>query len=296
MLKAYNMLSVDVEDWFHILDSPVVPSLKEWNSLPLRAEKSMEMILTLLGETNSTATFFWLAWMAERFPELVKRCHDAGHEVASHGYAHVLAYEVGPSLFEKDLQRAKEVLEDIIGQPVYGFRAPGFGVTEKAPWAFDVIKSVGYTYDSSVFPASRGHGGLSSSPADPYYIKTSRGLLPEIPMTTVSFLGRKVSFFGGGYLRLAPIPLIKWGINKLHEQNRSLVVYVHPREFDPGHPRLPLSSIRRFKCYVNLDSTFPKLKWLCNEYKFCQLNELANELLALASEKTDIPVVDYRAI
>lgn len=269
-----SVLTIDVEDWFHILDSPAVPTLEQWSYLPLRVQTSMEQLLQMLSDTDTKATFFWLAWMAERLPLLLRQCQEAGHEIASHGYGHVLAYEVGRDPFRKDIQKAKNILEDIIGQPVRGFRAPGFGITEKAPWAFDVIREVGYEYDSSIFPATRGHGGICNSPIGPYFIHTEYGMLPEIPMSVIDIFGKRLSMFGGGYLRLATRHMIRWGIKKLRKTNQPLVVYVHPREVDPYHPRLPLSRLRKFKCYVNLKTTMPKLQWLCQTYSFCTMLEL----------------------
>lgn len=269
-----SVLTIDVEDWFHILDSPAVPILEQWSYLPLRVQTSMEQLLQMLSDTDTKATFFWLAWMAERLPLLLRHCQEAGHEIASHGYGHVLAYEVGRDLFRKDIEKAKNILEDIIGQPVRGFRAPGFAITEKAPWAFDVIREVGYEYDSSIFPATHGHGGIYNSPIGPYFIHTEYGMLPEIPMSVIDIFSKRLSMFGGGYLRLATRHMIRWGIKKLRKTNQPLVVYVHPREVDPYHPRLPLSRLRKFKCYVNLKTTMPKLRWLCQTYSFCTMLEL----------------------
>ena len=205
-----NVLTIDVEDWFHILDSPAAPILSQWTDLPLRAHQNMEKILELLSVTATKATFFWLGWMAERFPLLVRKCQEAGHEIASHGYGHVLAYEVGRDAFRKDIRKSKQILEDITGSSIKGFRAPGFGITANESWAFDVIKEVGYQYDSSIFPTSRGHGGMPESSAVPHLIHTQNGLLPEIPMSVVDAFGKRLNMFGGGYLRLAPKPIIRW--------------------------------------------------------------------------------------
>ncbi|MFC1783287.1 XrtA system polysaccharide deacetylase [Planctomycetota bacterium] len=288
-----NILSIDVEDWFHILDSPSAPDIDQWSKLPLRVEHGMEQILLILGDTGTKATFFWLGWMAERFPKLLRMCHEAGHEIANHGYGHVLAYKVGHNKFKLDVIRGKEILEDLIGEPVRGFRAPGFGITDKTPWAFDVIKEAGNDYDSSIFPASRGHGGINNSPIGPYFIMTQNGMLPEIPMSVVEMFGRRFSMFGGGYLRLATRRMIRWGIDRLLKDQQPLIVYVHPREIDPDHPRLPLSPIRRFRSYVNLKSTFPKLQWLCENYSFCTMHKMVEDFVKsfYYDAREGIPVV-----
>ena len=287
-----SCLTVDVEDWYHVLDSPDAPPLTSWSSLESRIEKNVEALLALLETYSVKVTFFWLGWLAERHPALVRRCHNAGHEIASHGYDHVLAYEVGPKAFRQDIVRAKALLEDMIAEPVRGFRAPGFGITNKAAWAFDVIREAGHKYDSSVFPASRGHGGIPDSLLGLYFIETRSGHLLEIPMSIVEVFGRRTSFFGGGYLRLASRRMIKWGIDRLQAARQPLIVYVHPREIDPDQPRLPLSLMRQFKCYVNLDSTLPKLKWLCSSYRFYTMLEMVESYVrSFYLESKMIPVM-----
>jgi len=294
--KLHSCLTIDVEDWFHILDSPAVPGFERWPFLESRIERNLEELLDVLDSFSVKVTFFWLGWLAERYKDLVRICHDAGHEIASHGYAHVLAYEVGPRIFKEDITLSKNILENIIGDQVRGFRAAGFGITEKAPWAFNVIKQAGYQYDSSVFPASRGHGGIADAPLTPYFIETQKGHLLEIPMSIVEIFGRRTSLFGGGYLRLANKLMIKWGINKLQAAGRPLIVYLHPREIDPTQPHLPLSLIRQFKCYVNLNTTLPKLKWLCKNYTmFTMLEMVENYIRSFYLESKMIPVLRLRS-
>jgi polysaccharide deacetylase family protein (PEP-CTERM system associated) len=287
-----NAFSCELEDWFHILDSDRVPALSEWPTLPLRAERNMETLLQLLYDTGSQATLFCLGWMAERMPQLVRRCQQAGHEIGSHGYAHIMAGHTNHTSFRQDITRAKGVLEDIIGKEVAGFRCPGFGVRNDNEWFFNVVAESGYKYDASVFPAYHGHGGFHGVFPGPHIIETASGPLAEIPVSTVSILGYRVCFFGGGYLRLAPLPVIRWGIRQLQKENRPLVVYVHPREIDPDHPRLPLGPWRGFKCYHNLESTLPKLKWLCENHRFGTMAALA----ARAGEASGSTVPDSAVV
>ena len=270
--------TVDVEDWYHILDTDRVPPIEGWDALECRVDRGLGTLLDLLGRTGTPATLFWLGWLAERHPEWVRRCHRAGHEVASHGYAHLLAYRVGPDAFRADVERAKAVLEDIVGAPVLGFRAPGFGIKPEAAWAFEVIRAAGHTYDSSVFPARRGHGGMADAPVHPYRIDTPAGPLVEIPNSVVTIAGRRVSLFGGGYLRAAPPPLIRWGVRRLARRGQPLIVYIHPRELDPGQPRLRLPWRRRLKYYLNLRGTLPKLRELCRLARFTTMGELARQV------------------
>jgi len=274
---SQNSITIDVEDWFHILDSSGAPTIDTWDSFDSRVDIGMNLFLDLLAKYSVRATLFWLGWMAERNKDLVKRCLAEGHEVASHGYGHVLAYQVGHKVFSEDIARGKRVLEDILEQEVKGFRAPGFGITQDTPWAFDEIKAAGYTYDSSVFPTSRGHGGIRRFAPEPQIVETAHGSLFEIPQSVVEIGGKRMSLFGGGYLRMFPKWMIRIGISHLQKHERPLVIYVHPREVDPGHPRLPLGLKRSFKSYHNLKSTLPKLEWLCQDYEFVPMCELVEK-------------------
>ncbi len=272
-----NAFSCELEDWFHILDSDIAPAIDEWPGPPLRAERNVHRLLQLFEDNHVRATFFCLGWMAERAPQLVRRCQRAGHEIGSHGYGHVLAYRVGRRAFLQDIVRSKKILEDITGQEVAGFRSPGFCVRDDNRWVFEVVREAGYAYDASVFPAHHGHGGLSHANPRPHLIETRAGVLVEIPTSTITFLGRRVCLFGGGYLRISPLPLIRWGVRRLHHKGQPLIVYIHPREIDPNHPRLPLGPARRFKCYVNLPSTMSKLRWLCEHYRFTTMVAVATQ-------------------
>lgn len=274
----FGCFTVDVEDWFNILDTIHAPSPAIWDSQEIRFEKPLHQILQLLSDHNIKGTFFWLGWFAERRPDLVKTCVREGHEIASHGYEHLLAYKVGRKRFASDIRKAKSILEDISGNPIDGFRAAGFSTLDDTTWVFDEICSAGYTYDSSVFPSIRGHGGMRSAEMAPHVVDTNSGPLIEFPQSMVSLVGRRVSMFGGGYLRLFPLWLIRRGTNLLSRQGRPLIIYVHPRELDPKHPRLPLPLFRRFKCYVNLHTTFPKLEWLCKSISFKTMTELAEKI------------------
>jgi polysaccharide deacetylase family protein (PEP-CTERM system associated) len=270
-------LTCELEDWFHILDSDRTPRFDDWAKLPLCAERNVERLLDLFESTHVRATFFCLGWMAERMPEVVRRCQAAGHEIGSHGYTHIMACRTNRAAFREDIVRAKAILEDITGREVIGFRSPGFSVKNDNTWFFDVVSESGYRYDASVFPAHHGHGGYSGSDPGPHVIMASGGPLVEIPASTVRILGRRFCFFGGGYLRVSPLPVIRWGARVLQKEKRPLIVYVHPREIDLNHPRLPLGPWRNFKCYSNLATTLPKLTWLCEHYRFGTMAELASK-------------------
>jgi polysaccharide deacetylase family protein (PEP-CTERM system associated) len=282
-----DSLTIDVEEWFHILDSDAVPGTVQWPDLQSRLDPSVDTILELLDRCDVKATFFWLGWVAERHRALLRRCAECGHEIASHGHAHVLPYRVGAEQFRADIVRAKAVLEDLSGRRVTGFRAAGFGITEATPWAFDTIKGAGYLYDASVFPARHGHGGQAGASLDPHFVGTRHGSLFEAPPSVIEILGRRASLFGGGYLRLAPQAMIRWGAARLKAEGRPLIVYFHPRDIDPDQPRLPLPLVRRFKCYVNLHSTLDKIKWLCENHGFGTMHDLMNTYLIRSSRPVD---------
>ena len=255
----HNIMSVDVEDWFHILDLVAEPAMDGWDQLESRVERNFTFLLDRFAANDVRVTCFFLGWIAERFPHLVREADRRGHEIASHGYAHQLIYSQTAQAFRDDVRRAKDILEDISGKPVRGYRAPGFSITRATPWALEELVATGHTYDSSIFPTGRGHGGLPGAPMEPHTEVTLAGDLLEFPITVARFLGRRVCFFGGGYLRLFPYRVIDHMARSVNRDGRPVVYYVHPREIDPNHPRMPMGAVRRFKSYVNLSTTTRKL-------------------------------------
>jgi polysaccharide deacetylase family protein (PEP-CTERM system associated) len=260
-----NILSVDVEDWFHILALDSTPDVLKWSRLESRVESNFHNLLDIFDEVGAKATCFFLGWVAENFPHLVTEAVNRGHEIASHGYAHELTYMKAPVEFAEDIRISKNILEDIAGSEVLGYRTPGFSITPDTPWAFDELCAAGYSYDSSVFPAGRGHGGMRGSDMFPHVIETASGSIVEFPITVIPVMYRRLCFFGGGYLRLFPYALISRMSRKVNDQGRPVIYYVHPREIDLDHPRLDMSRVRRFKSYVNLKSTKPKLERLLRD-------------------------------
>jgi polysaccharide deacetylase family protein (PEP-CTERM system associated) len=215
-----------------------------------------------------------LGYVAEKYPHLVKEALHGGHEIASHGYAHRLIYTMTPQAFLEDARKSKEILEGISGQAVNGYRAPGFSVTAETPWFFEKLVEAGYQYDSSVFPAPRQHGGLNTDKYAPHMIANQ---LMEFPITVADVLGTRFCFFGGGYLRLFPYPVVRQMSRKVLRENRPVVFYIHPREIDPTHPRLSLGVTRTFKSYVNLKTTEPKLRHILDEFQVTTFAEFIAE-------------------
>jgi polysaccharide deacetylase family protein (PEP-CTERM system associated) len=268
------VFTVDVEDWFHILDIPSSPPLARWASLPSRVEGNFFRLLDLFSEKQVHVTCFFLGWIADHFPHLVKEAVRRGHEVASHGYAHRLVNAMSREEFRDDVVRAKKLLEDVGGKPVLGYRAPGFSLTSETSWLFDEIIAAGYRYDSSIFPAVRGHGGNASFSRKPTVWGDSDRPLIEFPITVTDFGGQPVCLFGGGYLRFFPYSLIRREANKVLSRGRPVVFYIHPREIDPEHPRLPMNAYRQFKSYFNLKSTLPKVSQILDDFRFCTFQDL----------------------
>jgi polysaccharide deacetylase family protein (PEP-CTERM system associated) len=269
-----SVFTVDVEEWFHILDVPSTPPLSEWAGLPSRVEASFRSMLDVFAEKQVRTTLFFLAWVAERHPHLVREAVAGGHEIASHGYAHELVYRQDRATFLGDITKAKAIIEQAGGQAVRGYRAPGFSVTAEAPWFFDAVAEAGYRYDSSVFPGERGHGGLPGAKAVPHILTTEHGDLVEFPISLSSMFGRPMYFFGGGYLRFFPYSLMRAKAKAVLAENRPVIFYLHPREVDPGHPRLPMSTKRRFMTYHNLGSTMPKMRRLFNDLPMTTFGDL----------------------
>lgn len=273
------VMSIDVEDWFHILDLPSTPNLDEWDTLPSRVEHNFLRLLDLASEHRVHCTCFFVGWIADRHPALVTEALRRGHEIASHGWAHRLAYQLTPREFYEDAAKAKDVLEQISGHRVLGYRSAGFSLSDRNAWVFDELLRAGYLYDASVFPAKRAHGGWCNGQYSPYMVKRPAGELIEFPTSVEEVFGRPYCFFGGGYLRLFPLAVIRRMTASVLQRGRPAIFYVHPREIDPDQPRLPMNAWRHFKSYVNLGTTENKLRRLLTEFNFVKLEDLAVEIL-----------------
>jgi len=271
-----SIFTIDVEDWYHILDLPATPPISKWASLPSRVEGNFLKLLAIFGEANAKATCFFLGWIAEKYPHLVREAVRQGHEIASHGYAHRLAYEMSPKEFLEDALRSRKLIEDISGKSVWGYRASGFSVTNETPWFFDRLMQAGYRYDSSVFPATRGHGGLPNGNLAPYRVDSSTDFV-EFPASVERVAGKSVCFFGGGYLRLFPYRVIKSMTHRVLGQGRPVIFYVHPREIDLESPQLPMMLTRRFKSYVNISTTEPKIRRILADFEMITFREFLTE-------------------
>jgi len=273
-MSVLNGISFDIEDWFQVENLKEVISCNDWNCCELRVVQNTRKILGLLEGHETRATFFILGWIAEKCPTLIKEIADNGHEIASHGYGHELVYKLNPESFYADLQRSKEILESITTSPVLGYRAPSFSITPKSEWAIDVLKDLGFAYDSSIFPTSfhnrYGFNGISSLP-----FQFTNGLL-EIPLATYRFCGANFPLAGGGYFRLFPYGYFQYFFQRLNKQGKPIVFYLHPWELDPGQPKMKVRFNYRLRHYINLEKTEKRLEKLLNEFWFVPLGDLVD--------------------
>lgn len=256
-----NILTFDIEEWFHLLDNESTKTINEWKNYDSRIHENMERIYAILEKHNQKATFFCLGWIAETYPEVIRDIVAKGYEIGSHTRMHQLIYEQTPKEFNKDVEFSIKRLEDITGQKVKYFRAPGFSIREDNKWAFEVLVKNGIEVDSSVFPAPRAHGGLPTyTEPVPSLLKYNGIELKELPINYHNVLGVPLIFSGGGYFRLFPYNLIKHWTS----QSGYVMSYLHPRDFDASQPMIKgLPLLRRLKAYVGLRGTIKKLdNWL----------------------------------
>lgn len=268
-----NALTIDVEDYFQVSAfAPYIPRA-EWLTRECRVERNVDRILTMLDEQGVHATFFTLGWVAERYPQIVRRIVDNGHEVASHGYNHLRATEQSEDAFFADVQEAKILLEDISGKEVKGYRAPSFSIGAGNLWAFDCLDRAGYRYSSSIYPIQHDHYGMPDAPRFAHIV--SNGLV-EIPVTTMRLFDRNWPASGGGYFRLLPYVVSRWMFRRVNlDDHEPMVFYFHPWEIDPDQPRVSgITAKTRFRHYVNIEKTEGRLRRLLRDFKWDRMDHI----------------------
>lgn len=269
-----NAFTVDIEDYYMVSAFADVVRFEDWHRFESRVEGMTGRILDLLEEHDVKATFFILGWLAERSPEIIKKIHAAGHEIACHSYNHRLVYNLTPDEFRQDLKKAKCLLEDATGSPVIGFRAPSYSITKKSIWALDVLIEEGFLYDSSIFPIHHDLYGFPDARREPHFIQRAPGAIKEFPPSTMKIFGKNIPIAGGGYLRLLPFWLTRTAINRVNKkEEQPVIIYTHPWEIDPQQPRINGRLLSRARHYTNQNTTFWKLKNLLTEYDFKPLSE-----------------------
>ncbi len=272
-----NAFTVDVEDYFHVSAFDHVVRPADWDRYESRVEANTRRMLALLARHEVRATFFVLGWVAERFPDLVRRVHAAGHEIGAHSYGHRLVYRMTPDEFREDLVRVRDLLQDATGAEVVSYRAPSFSITRDSLWALPILVEEGFRIDSSVFPIRHDRYGMPDAPAEIHRIDTAAGPIWEFPMSIRRFAWMNVPVSGGGYFRLYPLWWSLRGLRGVNARGRPFVFYVHPWEIDPGQPRIAgAARLSRLRHYLNLRSTERRLEGLLGAFAFAPLREVVD--------------------
>lgn len=269
-----NIMTFDIEEWFHLLDFDATRTEDKWEKYEVRIHENLERILRILDETDTKATFFVIGWIAKRYPEVVRRIAEK-YEIGSHTMTHQLVWQQSPQEFKQDVDSSIKLLQDITGKPVKYFRAPGYSIRESEAYAFETLAELGIEIDCSVFPATHAHGGMPQFPkASPAIIEHNGIKMKELPISFAKVAGKNIIFSGGGYFRLLPYSLIKKLTIKKSDYN---MAYIHPRDLDSGQPvikGLPLT--RRFKSYVGIKGAEAKLRKYLTDFNFVDITT-ANE-------------------
>ncbi len=268
-----NAMTIDVEDYFQVSAFAPYIARSEWGERECRVERNVDRLLEILAAHDTKATFFTLGWIAERYPELVRRIVSGGHELASHGYGHQRASDLTEAEFLDDISRAKAILEDVGGCEVTGYRAPSFSIGTANLWAFDCLSRAGYRYSSSIYPIRHDHYGMPDAPRFAYRVKPE---LIEVPITTLRVFNRNLPSSGGGYFRLLPYPVSRWMIKRVHEMDQQAAIfYCHPWEFDVAQPRIAgIDAKTRFRHYVNIDRMEDRLIGLLADFKWGRMDDI----------------------
>lgn len=270
-----NILTFDVEEWFHLLDFDATRTEDKWGQYEVRIHENMERIFQILDDTNTKATFFIIGWIAKTYPEVVRKIADK-YEIGSHTMTHQLVWQQSPDEFRHDVDTSIKLLQDITGKPVKYFRAPGFSIRTSESYAFDILSELGIEIDCSVFPANHAHGGMPQFPQPRPSIIEHNGIrVKEFPISLSQIAGKNIIYSGGGYFRLFPYNLIK----KLTHKNEYNMVYIHPRDLDGGQPKLKgLSWSRRFKSYIGTSTAEKKLRRYLTDFTFTDIATANKEI------------------
>lgn len=286
--EIINAMTVDVEDYFQVSAFERYISYSDWTQWPQRAGQNTITVLDMLARHEIKATFFVLGWVAERYPDIVKRIVSDGHEVASHGFAHERLNKLSPSQFRDNVSRTKMLLEDITGAEVCGYRAPSYSISKNTLWAYEELEQAGYRYSSSIVPIRHDLYGMPKAPRFAFYPKGSDVL--EIPVTTMSVFGHNWPCGGGGYFRLMPYPYFHWGLRRINGRERqSAIFYFHPWEIDPDQPRVEAINLKtRIRHYLNLGQMKAKVERLLNDFRFDRMDAV----FLADMERTTFPIFD----
>lgn len=275
-----NVMSVDVEDYYQVSAFAKSVSTKDWEQHESRVVNNTRRLLNLFSEKNVKATFFVLGWVAEREPQLVKEIYNQGHEIASHGYSHQLIYNQSQDIFREETIKSKQLLEDLTGEQVLGYRAASYSITKRNLWALDILYEAGFIYDSSIFPIRHDRYGIADAETIPHKLSTPNGgELVEFPLTTRRLGKLNIPVAGGGYFRLYPYFLTRHFLKAVNKkQDEQFVFYLHPWEVDPQQPRIEASWFSKFRHYNNLDKCESRLNNLMDDFKFTTMRSVLTDL------------------
>ncbi len=264
-----NAMTVDVEDYFHVSAFEPYIARNTWDTLPCRVERNTDRILELFANHGVNATFFTLGWVAERYPALIRRIVEAGHELGCHGLSHIRVTEQSPEEFSEDVRCSKDLLENIAGQAVQGYRAASYSIGAKNLWAFPILESLGFRYSSSIYPVRHDLYGMPEAPRFAFRPTGANGIL-EFPVTTLRFGDRNYPCGGGGYFRLLPYRLSHWAMSRVNRMDgQSCIFYFHPWEIDPDQPRQPGINLKtRFRHYLNLSRMEARIARLLGDFRW----------------------------
>ena len=265
-----NALTVDVEDYFHVAAFETNISRDSWTTRESRVVSNTQKLLAIFEKFDVRGTFFVLGWVAEQYPHLVKEIAARGHEVACHGLSHRLVYTQSPEEFYEETLRAKELLENITGSAVLGYRAASYSIVRESLWALDILVELGFVYDSSIFPVHHDRYGIPNAERVPHRLSTpNKKIIVEWPLSTAKLLGFRLPVAGGGYFRLLPYWVTQWGLGSINRLERKpFIFYLHPWEIDPAQPRVSASRLSLFRHYTNLDKCEQRLRRLLGEFQF----------------------------
>lgn len=275
-----HAMTIDVEDYFHVNALSGCIDSSNWDTMESRVERNTEKLLEMFSEKNVLATFFVLGWVAERYPNLVKKIADGGHEVASHGYSHQLVYNQTPEQFRDETIRSKQLLEDLVQAPILGYRAASYSITPKNLWAMDIIAEAGFVYDSSWFPVVHNVYGMPGCNPHPHKINTPKGYsLVEYTLSTLSLLGYRLPIAGGGYFRLYPYWFSELTLGAFEKwSDKPFVFYLHPWEVDSQQPYFSEASLfSRFRHYNNLHKCESRLRRLLDRFEFTTVSNVLHD-------------------
>jgi polysaccharide deacetylase family protein (PEP-CTERM system associated) len=278
-LRMKNAVSIDFEDYYQVTAFSSTVVIDQWDKYPSRIEHNGAKLLTIFDETRVRATFFVLGWLSKKYPHLIREIAQRGHEIACHSNVHRSVYDMLPAEFREDTLQAKQIIEDIAGVAVRGYRAPSFSINRDCLWAYEILAELNFSYDSSIFPIKHPNYGSPRAPRSPFAIKTANGPIIEFPMPTIQVVGARAPIGGGAYLRLLPYWYTRWGLRHINQHDENpFCVYLHPWELDSDQPRMKGSISARLRHYFGLHGTENKFRRLLADFEMQPLGALVEDL------------------